>query len=357
MVKTTVPSSGNHEFDVRLLSCEEQDMGPWQKYAESRPESGPMHHVGWLTVLRETFNVRPYYLNAVEKDRTVLGIMPLYLSQSPFTGKHLATLQDGILANDARVAQELFSEAVRILEKVKGGYLLLRGGVEISEKPDQTIQVVHTFVDTSQPPDVLLRTINKKTRWSVRQAAKNGYMFREGGESDLRDFYAVYARNVRRLGTPVISLKTMKAIFSNLGPLCKLFMVHNSGFVVGGMLCIANGSGWSSFYAAVDQAAQNKFANYLLYWKVIEWMCERGSTVFDLGRSTPDSGVHHFKHKWSNRDVTFDYSYYGPAARKQCARFSEIRSSMTMKQKIWSRLPLPICNLVGPILRRRLPMG
>ena len=226
MVKTTVPSSGNHEFDVRLLSCEEQDMGPWQKYAESRPESGPMHHVGWLTVLRETFNVRPYYLNAVEKDRTVLGIMPLYLSQSPFTGKHLATLQDGILANDARVAQELFSEAVRILEKVKGGYLLLRGGVEISEKPDQTIQVVHTFVDTSQPPDVLLRTINKKTRWSVRQAAKNGYMFREGGESDLRDFYAVYARNVRRLGTPVISLKTMKAIFSNLGPLCKLFMVH-----------------------------------------------------------------------------------------------------------------------------------
>jgi hypothetical protein len=261
------------------------------------------------------------------------------------------------LANDASVAEKLFSEAVRIRERVKGGYLLLRGGMQVSGKPDGTIQVVHTFVDTGLPPDALLKTINRRARKYVRQAARNGYMFREAGESDLRDFYASYARNLRKLGTPVISFEMLEATARHLGPLCKLFTVYNSEAVVGGMLCIANGSGWTSFYSAVDQIARDNWAGYLLFWKVLEWMCERGCKVFDLGRSTPDSGVHYFKRKWSNEDVTIDYGYYGPAAKKQSSRLSEMRSTMTLKQKMWSRLPLRVCNLIGPILRRHLPIG
>jgi FemAB-related protein (PEP-CTERM system-associated) len=350
-------SDKSGEVNVRLLSHEEQDPSLWQDYVESRPESGPMHNAGWFKVLGEAFSVQPYYLLAVTKEGAVTGIMPLYLSRSIFAGKHLATLQDGILANDANVAEKLFGEAVRILEKVKGGYLLMRGGMAAGGKPDGSIRVVHTMVDTSLPSDALLKTINKKTRWSIRQAAKCGYKFREGVEADIKDFYNVYARNLRRLGTPVISFRAMAAIIRYLGPLCKLFTVYTSEAVVGGMICIANGSGWSSFYAAVDEAAQDEFANYLLYWNVLEWMCERGCKAFDLGRSTPDSGVHHFKHKWSNRDVTFDYTYYGPRAKQQCSSSSAIRSRSSLKQKLWSRLPLPVCNLVGPVLRRRLPIG
>jgi serine/alanine adding enzyme len=340
---------------VRLIS--EADLPAWQEFVDRADDSGCMHHAGWYCVLRDACRVNPYFLMATNGRDAIEGILPAYLSRSPLTGRHISSLEDGVLATTSEAVSALLTEARSLRDKTKSRYLQIRGG-PIDRPAEVTHPSVHTFIETTQPIETLWKAVKKKTRWAVRQAEKqNLSILHDVTLAQLTEFYAAYARHMRELGTPVFGPEMFDAIVTHLGhDRLRLYILNHCERPIGGMLCIVNGRRWADYYAIVRPSPHTEFANYLLYWHVICDAAQNGAVRLDLGRSAPNSNVHLFKRKWRGVDIEVPYHYYVSAGvRSRNLGFSQQKQDKGLLQKCWSRLPLFVSNRVGPLIRRQLP--
>jgi serine/alanine adding enzyme len=340
---------------VRVASA--TDLAAWQQFVDNNKEAGCMHHAGWYRVLRDAFWVTPYYLIAINEAGVPEGILPLYFSCSPLTGRHISSLEDGVLADTGQAASALLNAARALRDETGSRYLQIRGGAV--DRPGEIIQpTVRTFIDTTEPVEKLWAATKKKTRWAVRQAEKQNLAIEHDASlGGLDAFYAVYAAHMRDLGTPVFGPDMFRAIVANLGhDRLRLYLISDGGRLIGGMLCIVNGRRWADYYAIVRPSSDAEFANYLLYWHVIRDASQSGAERLDLGRSTPDSNVHLFKRKWRGFDTEVPYHFYvRPGVRASNVGFTRQKQDKSMLQRCWSTLPLAISNRLGPLIRKQLP--
>jgi serine/alanine adding enzyme len=343
------------KMHVRLAV--DADLVLWQRFVDGHPEAGCMHHAGWYRVLRDAFRVTPYFLMAVNQHGAVEGVLPTYFGRGPLTGRHISSLEDGVLATHSDAVHALLEEALLTRDKTRSRYLQIRGG--LTDRPADIIQPnVHTFINTSEATDKLWSAIKKKTRWAIRLAEKQDLTIEhDAGLSELADFYSVYAVHMRDLGTPVFGPEVFEAIVAHLGSdRLRLYLVRHGPNLIGGMLCIINRHRWTDYYAVVRPSVETEFANYLLYWHVIRDASFNCVATLDLGRSTRESNVHLFKRKWRGFDVEVPYYFYvRSGVQVENLGFGRQKESKGMLQRCWSRLPLSISNRLGPLIRRQLP--
>jgi Acetyltransferase (GNAT) domain len=340
---------------VRLAS--DADLAAWQEFVDGNGNAGFMHHAGWYGVLCDTCWVTPYFMMACNQQGAIEGILPTYFSRSPLTGRHISSLEDGVLATTPEAANALLIEARLLRDKTQSRYLQIRGGM-IDPPADVTQPTVHTVIETSKPVETLWAAVKKKTRWAVRQAKRQDISIElDAALARLSGFYAVYAAHMRDLGTPVFGAERFDAIVTHLGrDRLRLYTVKHGGRLVGGMLCILNGSRWTDYCAIVRPSPDTDFANYLLYWHVIRDASQNGAERLDLGRSTPNSNVHLFKRKWRGIDIEVPYQFYlRPGFHSENVGFGRQKQNQGMMQRCWSKLPLVVCNRIGPLIRKQLP--
>lgn len=341
-------------LNVRIAGPRE--LTAWQRFVDSSPEAGPLHHAGWYHILRDAFSVSPYFLYAFDGAGDVVGILPTYFSRSLITGRHLSSLEGGVLAKSSQAAEALVHEGIRLRDSLRAGYLQLRGGPLAANA--EIIPTVHTIIDTRQNVDQLWSAVKGKTRWGVRQAEKSSLGIERDLElSELDAFYGVYAAHMRDLGTPVFSRTMLRAMKAHLGPeRLRLYLARRDGELIGGMLCILHGNSWTDWFAIMRYERELEFANYMLYWHVIRDASLNNVESLDLGRSAPGSNVHLFKRKWRGRDIDVPYQFYVRKGRRsRGVLLQEQRTSRSVAQRVWSHLPLTLSNALGPVIRDQLP--
>lgn len=336
------------------------ELESWQRFVDDHPHARPMHHAGWYGVLNDAFAVEPRFLIA-RRNREVTGVLPLYWSRSIFTGSHIASLDDGPLVNGADSADALLEAAIEHRDRVRAKYVLIRTGepLRLSQDPDAVRMTVRRLIHTRARPEDLFASLSGYARRDVRRAEKRGYHVGNDGALEALDgaFYDEYARQMHELGTPVMDRAFMTAMRKHLGPRrLRLYVLRREDAVVGGMLCAAAPERWSALYAAVRPDANADYANYLLYWHALSEACRAGVPELDLGRNTPGSGPHKFKQKWTGEDRFAEHLYFAqPGASLE--GIDSFYGGSSFKQRIWSTLPLALANIVGPMLRKRLPFG
>jgi hypothetical protein len=294
---------------------------------------------------------------ATDRDGNMLGVLPLYFSKSPLTGAYMSSLEDGVLAEWPDVVAALLQHARTLRDSMRARYLQVRGG-SIDEPASITIPTVRTVINTGQGIDQLWSAIKKKTRWAIRQAQQQDVVVDHDTQlHELEAFYSVYAAHLRMLGTPVVGWESFQSMGTRLGAeRLRLYLVRHGGSLIGGMLCILNRTRWTDYYAIVRPIEDIPFANYLLYWHVIRDASLQGAPYFDMGRSTPGSNVHMFKRKWGGSDVEVPYHFYvTPGAHARDVALQNLKRGRGLPQRIWSKLPLAVCNRLGPLLRKQLP--
>lgn len=352
-----IPGAAMKSAELIIRRLESTPDAAWDNYVASHPAGGPMHWSAWRNILTDAFAVQPIFLSASDEGGHIRGIAPLYFSASMLEGRHLATLQDGILADDADVAERLLGMAMEEASARRADILILRGGVKPHTPSDGSLTVVHTVIDTSKPSEELFAGLKQRVRGNVRQCKGADFIESCASSGDISRFYQVFADNQHQLGTPAPDVEFFHAIFRHLQNRAKLFTVMRGNTMVGGMIVIRSAIGWCSLYVATDKEELNGKAGYFLYWNVIEWMSHHGAAVFDLGRSTPGSGVHAFKRKWGGRDVEALFSYFGSKSQEKIAATMRARAGFTLKQRLWRAMPASLCGIIGPIIRRQLPLG
>ena len=195
---------------------------------------------------------------------------------------------------------------------------------------------------------------DRKIRNQIRKAQKDGLMVEQGGVELADAFYAVFARNMRDLGTPVYPaalFKTTLTTFPGSGARVRRRrgdekMAAGIAFRFRDTVLVP----WASSLAGYRHLC----ANTLLYWSMLEQAVQQGATVFDFGRSSPGSGPHQFKLQWGASEQRLQWEYMSlSGAPAPDAGASNPKFSLAVE--LWKRLPLGLATRLGPHIVRHIP--
>jgi hypothetical protein len=72
-------------------------------------------------------------------------------------------------------------------------------------------------------------------------------------------------------------------------------------------------------------------------------------------RSTRHAGTYRFKAQWGAQPMQLYWYSWEPGGARQPVHATEVRSRLETVLNLWSKLPLPVANLLGPRISHRLP--
>jgi hypothetical protein len=105
-------------------------------------------------------------------------------------------------------------------------------------------------------------------------------------------------------------------------------------------------------YGASDNAFQHLRANNLVMWETIKWSTDYGFKKLNFGRTEPENlGLRQFKTGWGSTEYFIRYYKYD---LQHDAFVDDSFGINPTYKKIFSKIPIPILNLLGRILYRHM---
>jgi FemAB-related protein (PEP-CTERM system-associated) len=327
----------------------------WDAFVFSNAEATFFHRAGWQGIIREVFAHPTYFLYAERRGR-IEGVLPLAHVKSLLFGNALVslpfTVYGGVAAEtgDAAIALEL--EAQAIAQRLDVDHLELRNVA--SRHPDWPTQNLYvTFrkvIDADDNANML--AIPRKQRAMVRKGIKNE--LRSDIDTNVDRFFALFANNVHRHGTPTLPKRYFACLQNEFGSNCEVLTVCNGqGQPVSSVMSFYFRDEVLPYYAGDDEQARYLAGNDFKYWEVMRRASGRGVKLFDYGRSKQGTGSYAFKKNWGFEPTPLHYQY-------QLYRGSTIPQNNPMNPKyrafiaLWRRLPIAVANRLGPLIVRNL---
>jgi FemAB-related protein (PEP-CTERM system-associated) len=330
----------------------------WQEFVVRRGAESPTRNPAWLGVLADGLGHTPIVIEARAGDRLV-GLLPLALVRSLWFGRYLVGLPylnvGGVVAADDDAAAALVDRAVRLSDELDVRHLELRHETPIGHPalgPTRTDKV-HMRLDLPGTSEELWAGFDPKVRNQIRKGEKAELSVHFGRYELLAEFYAVFAQNMRDLGTPVFGRTLFRAALDWLTEEAEFCVVRLGRQPVAAALLV-HGPRMTEVPSASSLRHFNATnANMLMYWRLLRRAIERGSEAFDFGRSTIDGNTYRFKKQWGARPHPAVWQYYVrkgdfTALRAGSGRFDSLI-------RAWQRLPVAVTRLIGPAIVRGIP--
>lgn len=325
-------------------------------------------HPAWLGILHASLGHRPFCLAVSTADLTGVrqgdssppwsAVLPLALVRGPIFGRFLVGLPyvnyGGVLGERGATAR-LIDQAVNLADSLGVRYLELRHeqAVEHPALSARLTSKVHMRLELPGSADALWKAFSPKVRNQVRKGEKLGLTVDWGGEPLLREFYAVFCRNMRDLGTPVYPRSLFAGILRRFPGEAELCVVRHEGRALACGLLL-HGRGVTEVPSASSLRPFHwTNANMFMYWHLLRRAIERGQTVFDFGRSTVGGPTHRFKRQWGACEFPAVWQYY--VRRGEISDMRPESGKYRLLIAAWRRLPVFLTRLIGPWLVRGIP--
>jgi FemAB-related protein (PEP-CTERM system-associated) len=276
----------------------------------------------------------------------------------------------GVLADRDDVARALVDEAARIARERGCRHVELRHiARRFDDLPvkshkvtmrldltagDQGNALKSTNKPISQSTNALWEALDRKARNQVRKAQKSGLTVERGGIELVEDFYRVFARNMRDLGTPVYSRRLFEEVLRAFPDRAHLIVVRKDAQAIAAGLTYRTRDLIEIPWASSIRDFNALCPNHLLYWHAIETAAAEGVRTFDFGRSTPGEGTYKFKEQWGAEPIALHWEYWLPAGASvpdQNPKNPKYRAMI----ETWRRMPLWIANRIGPGIVKQIP--
>lgn len=337
-----------------------EDAARWDAFVAGCPQATFFHRAGWMRVVGRVFG-HPTWALAAERPRpdgstAIVGVLPLARVRSLLFGDALASLPfavyGGAAAADEAAATALEDEADRLARGLGVQHLELRQLQRRHEGwPRQELYA--SFRKPILPDEEAnLLAIPRKQRAMVRKAMQRGLTstFDDGVDR----FFALYADNVHRHGTPALPRRWFQALRDEFGDDCSVLTVAApDGRPVSSVLSFRFRDEILPYYAGDDVAARDLAANDFKYWALMRWACDQGLKTFDYGRSKVGTGPYAFKKNWGfePQPLHYEYRLY---KRDAVPQNNPANARYKLMIETWRRLPLPVANWLGPFVVRSL---
>lgn len=313
------------------------------------------HKAGWQQIVGDVFRHETYFLYA-ERGGVIEAVLPLGHVKSLLFGNALVSLPfavyGGVLASNPQAAAALEGEAQAIARQLEVDHLELRN-VE-QRHPEWPTQDLYVSFRKTLAPEVEanMAAIPRKQRAMVRKGIKNG--LRSEIDTTVDRFFALYADNVHRHGTPAMPKRYFEALQKVFGTDCEILTaVDESGRPLSSVLSFYFRDEVLPYYAGDDLSARELAANDFKYWELMRRACERGLKVFDYGRSKQGTGSYSFKKNWGfePQPLYYEYCLY---KRDSIPQNNPNNAKYRLLIEVWRRMPIGLANWLGPFIVRNL---
>jgi FemAB-related protein (PEP-CTERM system-associated) len=334
-----------------------KDPATWDSFVETSPDAWNYHRWIWKEVIQETYGHEPIYLSA-SRNGVIDGILPLFFISSRLFGRFLISIPFfsycGVVARTTEAKNALLSSAVEHAEELGAKYIEIRQATDCETGWEDVPSKVRMQRVLPANPDKLMGELDSNLRYRIRRARQQGFRIQWGGIESVKDFYPIFAANMRNLGTPVYPKEWFLNICRRAPEQVKILTTWHGTQAVAAAFLIPFRDTLELPWNASLSHDRGRFAGVWLHWSMLEGAAQNGYRCLDLGRSTPGSGSHRFKKPWANREVPLHWPRWLPPG-VQPPQLTRESPRYRLAVRMWQHLPIPVANQLGPLIVRSIP--
>lgn len=331
----------------------------WDTYCSSFGYDGFHLQSQWSHVFQSSLKHQSRFLWCTQGAK-IVGVLPLQFVSGPLFGRFLASQPylntGGVLADNDEIAGMLIQRAVELAKELDVKHLELRHERRIHHSAfnAENTEKVHLRLALPATADELWDSLKSKVRSQIRKPRNNSELTVTFGQQELlSDFYAIFCRNMRDLGTPPFPKSLFRQMLEQFPDQAEICTVMHQGVpAASGFLIHAPGTTLIPSASALRE--YNRLSvNMLMYWHVLSRSIERGQKQFDFGRSSVDAGTHKFKKQWGSEEYPAIWQYHSLKGTVNDARPNSGRYDTMIAT--WQKLPVWLTKLIGPTIVRGIP--
>ena len=316
------------------------------------------HQDHWVKAICDGLKHSSFLVTAKESGQ-VVGYLPLVFVKGPLFGKFLVSLPyvntGGVWARNKDVGDRMIDRACDLADELDVRYLELRQekAVDHPRCNFQRTEKVHMRLNLPETDELLNKSFKSKLRSQVKKSGTHGHEVVWGGKELLSQFYEVFSVNMRDLGTPVFSRQLFASILNQFERDAELCVIRNSGQPIAAALLVHSHEVTEVPSASCLRRWNHTAANMFMYRQLLQRAIERGSTTFDFGRSSENSGTYKFKAQWGAKPHPAVWQYYVRQGSVDAMRPDSQGNQRLIK--IWQKLPVWLTRVAGPSIVRGIP--
>jgi FemAB-related protein (PEP-CTERM system-associated) len=327
----------------------------WDAFVQECPGGSFFHFSGWRKVMERAFGHRTFYLVA-KRGQEIRGVLPLTQVKSLLFGNSLISnafcIHGGIVSEDLDAHEALREEAVRIGRSLKVGCVEFRSAIGCGAPWQERSGLYFIFRRPLAPDmDANLKILSHSRRRMIRVAHDHGLT------SEIDDgvdrLHHIYAESVRQLGTPVFPKRYFKLLRETFGNACEIVTILHKQLPIASVMSFYFRDEVMTYYGGGLKEARAVAGNDFMYWEVMRQACERGTRIFDFGRSKIGTGAYSYKVNWGFKPAPLTYSYL-PLNGREIPEINPLNPKYSRAIELWRRLPLGVTKAVGPLIVRSI---
>jgi FemAB-related protein (PEP-CTERM system-associated) len=343
-------------MDIRRLDASSETR--YSEYVAGHAEATFFHEIGWKRAIERAFGHESWYLLAERAGQTV-GVLPLFQVNSLLAGRLLVSVPyatyGGVLADDADAAGSLLNEAKSISKSVGARSVEFR--TQRAADPSLSVRSSHVTFVKSLPSrvDQVLGSFPRKARAAARRATERYPLVTHFGSHLLPMVWRLYARSMRRLGSPNYPRRFFEALLA-ANPqrmICQLVCCGERP--VAGLITFLHRNTVMPYFAGIDERRDIYGLSHFLYAESMRWGVEHGFARYDFGRSRIDNtGAYEFKRLCGFDPQPLEYQTY-IAGGHSAPDLAAGSPRWAMARRLWQHLPLAVARPLGGWLARSIP--
>ena len=346
---------------LAISELTEQDRPLWDSYVRNSSCGLPMHLSGWRDVMSKSYGYETHYLMAKTGGK-VVGVLPLFLVRSLLVGDSLMTMPGGLCSDDYEIAQALIDRGQEIARQTRAQKLVIQDTRQAWPSDLQTVtQHEHWVVDTCADADSLWIRLHRETRRQIRVARRNGLATEidRCGER-LDEFHQLMSRFAHQAGIPVLGFGFLQQVVEAFPNRFNIAIVYKEKLPLGAYFQLLMGNTVYGVWGFTLRQHQRMGASYLAYWEILQDTAINGYHFWDMGRSPTKSNCSRFKSQWGGiaKPVYQQVANLNGQPNTNTI-VTRVRSENKFQvfMRVWSYLPFPVVQFLGPKLRRQVPFA
>lgn len=350
----TASINNTDNITVSLLDNEHNE---WNAYVSKQP-AATIHHLSeWRDLLHKTYHHESFYFLARDSNQQIVGVLPLIRLKSRLFGDLLVSMpyfqRGGAVADHPLIEQKLIQTANNQAAQLRIDYIEYRDDIPREKLPVQSHKV-NMILSLPDSKDALWASFTAKLRAQIKRPQREKSQVLVGGEEYLDDFYKVYTRNMRDLGSPAHSKLFIKNILDSFPQSSWVIVLYLNNKPVSAGLLLGYGNTMEIPLASTIRKVNPLSMNMLLYWEALKLAIHHGYKAFDFGRSSKDAGTYRFKQQWGAQPGQL-YWHYWLGETNELPSLNPSNPKYALVINIWKRLPVTLTRWLGPSIVKNIP--
>lgn len=333
------------------------DRSGWDRYVMARADATAYQLFPWSMAVRSGYGFENLCLLAENKGK-VCGVLPAIHIRLPGAGSSLISLpycdSGGVLSDNEAIARALMEKALQWAVERRCSFEI-RSNIPLPFAGDNLTGKVRMVLELPDSSAKLLAGMKSKLRSQVQKPSREGLTARIGGGELVPQFYRVFGKNMRDLGSPVHGRRWIESVVEEYAERARVGVVYTpDGVPAAAGIVLMHSETVSIPWASSLRQYNNLSPNMLLYWTFLAYAADNGFKRFDFGRSSPGEGTWRFKEQWGaepNPLFWYGFDEYGKS-RPRPLDHGGLSRGRKLAETLWGRLPVPVANWMGPRIRK-----